>query len=864
MSTSTLFSKRLPSVIEAAFLSAALVPARADTMHIAPKAAFADTSYETQRAPVYAINGEGIDEATGTHGVTAKNYMWMGKNTDNTGGANFAKWFVVDLGAVYALDRMKIWNFNMNNGASYASRGVKQIDIYVSASDSDFSGSPTFSDASTWTLFKEDHVVAPASGQASYAGDDPVSFGGASARWVGFWIDTLQTPDAEYGGLSEVRFWEKVDATVSTVSLSSASLGQDGSVLLSGTVRLADGATSADVEIGVGPADGTQDGAAWATTYTETGCGAGAFSFEVPAADLGTGIHYFALGIGGAWSGTVRIPIGVSGVRTEWTGEGDGSSWNNAVNWSCGVPTATSTAVFGDGVAGNLAVSVSGADAVAGKVLFETPRNVTVPSLSTLDLEIGANAATSTVTALTFAAGDTVSTGRVAVAGASRLSIGTLSGDASLLKTGPGALTIGNASTRSAGTTEIREGLFVFAASGQLGTKLVVGGGESPAVARANNNWDDNFNPFSRNGCATEILTNGVLDLATDGSRKAYQRGTAGPILVRAGGRLEMGNRSFAFASAGTTNLLIEGEVNYGPYASIALDCNTIAVSARAGRQVALDMPISSQQQMAGWATFAVADVPGVPVDLVVNGRLAYSWAPRDGFQKRGAGVARFTNANTYGGGSDDSAGWTRVHEGTLLVDNETGSGTGNSRVSVGSGAVLGGTGTIGGSTNVVAHWANPNPDGSKFVKVVATGSDAAQATIAPGTIDDETGAPVPGVLTVGGTHMSNPVSFGPRSTLRIVLDESGVSRLTVFGKVTISDSGTELDVGSTDGGVWSARPGVYTILSATEGIEGSFASVLHGRSRLVSGVTETVDGVEVVKSLALTVPSRAMVIVIK
>ena len=50
-----------------------------------------------------------------------------------------------------------------------------------------------------------------------------------------------------------------------------------------------------------------------------------------------------------------------------------------------------------------------------------------------------------------------------------------------------------------------------------------------------------------------------------------------------------------------------------------------------------------------------------------------------------------------------------------------------------------------------------------------------------------------------------------------------------------------QLDVGSTDGGVWSARPGVYTILSATEGIEGSFASVLHGRSRLVSGVTETV-----------------------
>ena len=68
--------------------------------HIAPKAAFADTSYETQRTPVYAINGDGIDEATGAHGVAHQYNMWMGKNSGNTGGAKFAKWFVVDLGAV--------------------------------------------------------------------------------------------------------------------------------------------------------------------------------------------------------------------------------------------------------------------------------------------------------------------------------------------------------------------------------------------------------------------------------------------------------------------------------------------------------------------------------------------------------------------------------------------------------------------------------------------------------------------------------------------------------------------------------------------------------------------------------------------
>ena len=271
MNTPKLFLKRLPS-IAAALLSAALVPARADTTHIAPKAAFADTSYETQRTPVYAINGDGIDEATGTHGVAHQGKMWMGKNSGNTGGAKFAKWFVVDLGAVYALDRMKIWNFNMNNGASYASRGVKQIDIYVSVTDSDFSGRPTFSDASTWTLFKENHVVASATGTSSYTGDEPVAFNGTSARWVGFWIDTLQASDAEYGGLSEVRFWAASGATVTPVG--SPTVASSTSATLAGSVRNATGGTY-PVRLVYGSVAEGDDPAAWsgATAWTSRGDG---------------------------------------------------------------------------------------------------------------------------------------------------------------------------------------------------------------------------------------------------------------------------------------------------------------------------------------------------------------------------------------------------------------------------------------------------------------------------------------------------------------------------------------------------------------------------------------------------------------
>jgi autotransporter-associated beta strand protein len=63
---------------------------------------------------------------------------------------------------------------------------------------------------------------------------------------------------------------------------------------------------------------------------------------------------------------------------------------------------------------------------------------------------------------------------------------------------------------------------------------------------------------------------------------------------------------------------------------------------------------------------------------------------------KTGAGtlVLAGNTANSYTGG-------TSVNDGTLLVNNTTGSGTGSGPVSVSTGATLGGVGTIGGSTTI-------------------------------------------------------------------------------------------------------------------------------------------------------------------
>jgi hypothetical protein len=80
--------------------------------------------------------------------------------------------------------------------------------------------------------------------------------------------------------------------------------------------------------------------------------------------------------------------------------------------------------------------------------------------------------------------------------------------------------------------------------------------------------------------------------------------------------------------------------------------------------------------------TFQIGDGDDVTIGGVIdNGRI----------NKTGNGVLRLTGANTI---SQHTA--ITVTAGTLLVNNTTGSGTGDSGLTVASGATLGGTGTIG------------------------------------------------------------------------------------------------------------------------------------------------------------------------
>jgi M6 family metalloprotease-like protein len=99
-------------------------------------------------------------------------------------------------------------------------------------------------------------------------------------------------------------------------------------------------------------------------------------------------------------------------------------------------------------------------------------------------------------------------------------------------------------------------------------------------------------------------------------------------------------------------------------------------------------------------SNLAAASVTGFTLNVGTGNTCTYTGAIADfatgtTLTKTGAGIQIFSTANTY-------TGETVVNQGTLLVNNATGSGTGTNAVSV-NGGTLGGSGTISGAITVEA-----------------------------------------------------------------------------------------------------------------------------------------------------------------
>lgn len=556
-----------------------------------------------------------------------------------------------------------------------------------------------------------------------------------------------------------------------------------------------------------------------------------------------------------------------------WTGLGDGSSWGDPMNWSSeSVPTEIDPVVFGDGVSAGLVVALPTEGAASAKsILVTSAAAFTIgtaegSALAALPFEIASGAGLVTINAEFNLASDV----ELMLAADTELDIRRIVGTGNFVVDGAGTVKFLADSNRTGGETEVKGGVLLISGSRQLGSKLTIGGAGKTAVARSNGASYGTV-PFDDNN-QTIVLDKGVYDLETDGLSDHWQKEKNGPITVSKGGLFLPGKRRIQIATAGVPVLTIEGAVSGGQGAAINLyDNSSLVVPATADVAPNLSFGMTITQNV----RFDIADIPDAPIDATISGGIAFGWASRDAFWKLGSGVLRLTGNNTYGGGGQFSSGegTTQVREGSLLVDNDPtvyGSGTGNSIVRVDGGALLGGTGRIGGLTEEVKTWSGTG--NGENTRVTAKGTAGKQAVVWPGTIDGEDGSHVNGTLSVGVAELHHPVTFGDYSTFKASFGaaRNDQDALVVNGAVDISKTGTKL-VLVTNCVPGNVRGGTYTILSATDGITNSFAEVEKPSGWRVNKVNarqvavgEGETTVEVYDALTVTMAGRGFAVFIR
>lgn len=141
------------------------------------------------------VDGTGLTSGIASNSLHANG--WNGTHWLNNGLDAAHTWAKFDLGAVYALTRLRVWNYNEATGT----RGITSMDIYTSQTGT---GNPV-ADPGSWTLFRSGQTLALASGSAPVGGQDvPLSIP-AGTRYVAF-ANMVNGGDG-LRGLSEVQFY---------------------------------------------------------------------------------------------------------------------------------------------------------------------------------------------------------------------------------------------------------------------------------------------------------------------------------------------------------------------------------------------------------------------------------------------------------------------------------------------------------------------------------------------------------------------------------------------------------------------------------------------------------------------------------
>lgn len=138
----------------------------------------------------FIVNGSGL--SNGRHTATVQPNMWLSTGT-NFGGVDPDPFVIFDLGDVYTISAIHVWNYN-ESPPNLTGRGVNSVTIEYGVTAALGSVVPGITN------------FAEATGSSNYTGERFDSFAPFAARYIKFDINSNHGGDNQFYGLSEVQF----------------------------------------------------------------------------------------------------------------------------------------------------------------------------------------------------------------------------------------------------------------------------------------------------------------------------------------------------------------------------------------------------------------------------------------------------------------------------------------------------------------------------------------------------------------------------------------------------------------------------------------------------------------------------------
>jgi fibronectin-binding autotransporter adhesin len=455
---------------------------------------------------------------------------------------------------------------------------------------------------------------------------------------------------------------------------------------------------------------------------------------------------------GRVWLGWLLVtfwlitPSPIFGADEEWTGS-TSSTWKTSTNWFGGaVPGKPDNAKFDSrfGISGNQP-DLTG-NAMVGGLWMTTGvgQNVTITANTGFTLTLQGNTINGTVglgilmdsgtaaltinaplklgaaqtwtnnsgNLLTIGAGGVDIKGNVlTINGSGNTTIsGVVSdntGGGTITEAGSGALSLSGANTYSGNTT---------LSSGTLNINNAGSGGTSSAIGTG---------AFTINGGTIDNTTSGAITLTTNNAITLGANFTFG-------GTQNLNLGTGAITNAGNRTITLNGTnstLTFGGTMTNSSGANQITTVNGAGNTLVLGGYTLSNSGSNRTDTINGSG------NVTITGVVASGSTSVSGLTYGGSGVLTLSGPNTYGG-------VTTVNSGTLLVNGNSSSATGNVSVN-NSGTTLGGTGTIGGPVTV----------GSGAKLLGGTGSAASGTLTLGGGLTLSSGSIIELALGASGAH---------------------------------------------------------------------------------------------------------------